>query len=533
MKKLTIEEMQQRTPKMDRAAVEQQVKEELLGDMQALFWRRSETYDDTGFCPDHRPEPVYECYCTSCHQRFLLPRGKNAEHPKNMERCPRCGARIHPYSWRENRKPDSLAQRFLLYVPLIGADGEVWFRAFRMVWQYGKPEEECLVFWYECGRMRFYDGGAQRWASNWNCWEERKTINSFSRQRSDYGGRYPDAILGFPELENTALEYSQLEAMLAIRRKYDFDLFRYLEMYCKWPVGTERLIKMGLEHWVYGKLTGGGSLFRRLVRMQTNDPKKFFTLSRTEIRHCAAHQISLYTACTYKEMKSKGLAQNKPEDWELAQVLTSTGGLLESEKRVKLPMREVIRYLKKQKKRSGMTYCNLWIDYRDYLGQLKELPPARGTAPDYYPPDLQIAHERLSARLRTAAQRKHISAFRQRRRQLSYTKLSWNHMIMRPIDSPMELVQEGELQKNCVAGYQKRHMEGDTAILVLRQTRNAKKPWYTVEFDEKTNKIRQCRAYQNRDGAPEDQRKRDAFLKKWLEKMAERHPVPEQKRRAM
>ena len=97
----------------------------------------------------------------------------------------------------------------------------------------------------------------------------------------------------------------------------------------------------------------------------------------------------------------------------------------------------------------------------------------------------------------------------------------------------MELVQEGELQKNCVAGYQKRHMEGSTAILVLRQTANAKKPWYTVEFDEKTNRIRQCRAYQNRDGAPEDQRKRDAFLKKWLEKMAERHPVPEQKRRAI
>ncbi len=170
--------------------------------------------------------------------------------------------------------------------------------------------------------------------------------------------------------------------------------------------------------------------------------------------------------------------------------------------------RSAYKYFRRQKKRSGLSYGNLLNDYGDYLIEIDEI----GGAGEMLPDDLHAAHERLSARLRRKKAAQSNSAFRARRRLLNRYRFAWHGMLIRPIDSESELIREGEMQNNCVAGYAKRHADGGTAIFVLRRRDKPREPWCTVEYNEKDNNVRQCRAYRNGNAPAEAQE----FVRQWI-----------------
>jgi hypothetical protein len=66
---------------------------------------------------------------------------------------------------------------------------------------------------------------------------------------------------------------------------------------------------------------------------------------------------------------------------------------------------------------------------------------------------------------------------------------------------------------HCVASYAQKHASGKTAIFFIRKAKAPDVPWFTLEWDEKENRVRQNRGERN--CAPPDEVK--IFVAKWLE----------------
>lgn len=120
---------------------------------------------------------------------------------------------------------------------------------------------------------------------------------------------------------------------------------------------------------------------------------------------------------------------------------------------------------------------------------------------------------RLTRREMRLKNRESNEKFRARRHLLRWMKWRRGGCFIRPVDSLEEIVKEGELQDNCVAGYAEDHAVGRTIIMVLRKCREPRMPWHTVEIDPKTLECRQCYVAHNRRRTPEAA----AFMDKYLE----------------
>jgi len=76
-----------------------------------------------------------------------------------------------------------------------------------------------------------------------------------------------------------------------------------------------------------------------------------------------------------------------------------------------------------------------------------------------------------------------------------------------------EIVAEGRMQRNCVAGYAEWHINGTLTILFLRERSKSDESFYTIEYRE--GEIKQCRGYSNETyiGLRDDEKERVKYFK--------------------
>ena len=67
-----------------------------------------------------------------------------------------------------------------------------------------------------------------------------------------------------------------------------------------------------------------------------------------------------------------------------------------------------------------------------------------------------------------------------------------------PVDGN-DIIAEGAKLSHCVGGYAAKHANGRTTILFIRKKTDPDTPYFTLEIDVETGKIRQCYGYKNRE----------------------------------
>lgn len=453
---------------------------------------------------------VWECQCTACGQTFLEEKDRKKP-PKGWKSCPRCGAAIVPRRWKDRAVLDGQELSFQVFqrgdpfTACGGPPGEastpVWLRGY----QVSRGREGEFYAW-EYARAVFYPGGARRWTRARNYfdgelpWKERKSVN-LKCWHSGYGNTRENWFtrIDREEVTGTVMEYSQYDQALAILR----DPVEYLALYCKYPA-CEYLWKAGLG-WMFKGREFNRAGFQKCVNLRAKTPKGLLRgLSKADIK--AARGMSRFESLeAYRRLREAGAILPDSDGVEYANAVA--GACERVRERCFDYAKAMHKYFVRQKKRSGLSMLDLLRDYGDYLQEIDEIGGA-----ELMPDDLREAHERLSARLRKKRTARSNPAFRIRRRLLSRYRFAWHGMLIRPIDSESELIREGELQHNCVAGYAGRHTEGATAIFVLRRRDKPQEPWCTVEYREKENEVRQCRAYRNGEAPPEAWE----FIERWL-----------------
>lgn len=466
-----------------------------------LFYRTGA--DEFDLLLGGRERPVWECFCTGCGQTFQMDKARKKP-PKGWKTCPQCGTQVTARRWRD-RGP-LRQQRFAFHLWQKGQGKQLWMRSFRV-----RRTEDGEMEVFEYARVRYDTGGAARWTRTWSRlygparFTERKSVRTTNwvEGMTVLPGFY--SAISMDTIRGSCAEYSGLDQAIARLR----DPAEYLALYCRYPA-CEYLWKLGLG-WLLEAREGDRQGFWKAVDLRAGTPKGLLRgLDKADIRLLRTCSTSLQALCIYQQLRAKGAVQAE-EDALLYAAGVAAAGM--QELCLQEPKR-LYRYFARQKRRSRYSYPNLLRDWQDYLCELDGIGGG-----ERLPEDLPAAHARLSARLRALQCAQRNAAFRVRRRLLAGCRYAWGGMLIRPIDSETELLREGELQNNCVAGYAARHAAGKTNILVLRRKDASGEPWCTIEW--KDGKVLQCRARNNSAAPPEAQ----AFLERWIEHMkgADKH----------
>lgn len=185
------------------------------------------------------------------------------------------------------------------------------------------------------------------------------------------------------------------------------------------------------------------------------------------------------------------------------------------------PVGKSIRYLLKQQERYDWAYNDPYVAEEDYEELGEPVPGAYSdvtTLLDYwaacralgrnlddvqvrFPRNLTEAHDAALEQRRIAGAKKADAAlaprFRIRRRQLAKYIFEADGLKIIPAWSRAELQKEADALHHCVWTYAQRHANGETAIFFIRRTVEPRKPYYTLELDEKNLTVRQNRGMRN------------------------------------
>jgi len=491
-------------PPIDGGELEQLIDEHALHG-EYLFFRRNPGDDLDPFLGH---EVGYECFCTRCREHFVRPlREGPASH---WVFCPVCHDAVTPKRWGDGNAKFLAAEAFLFSFFLRGQGREVWLVSVQVRMNPRFLESKYCA--REVSRIVFFEGGAKRW--KFDFMDNVRLVKRIAMPRWQYGcygGAYPSYLaIDSAELRVSCLKYSCLDsANYALE-----DLAAYLALYCRYPEAVEHLVKRGFIFWLRERENRGGALFQRLINLRADSPKKLFRgLDRADLRVLLNTKASLGSALFYRELRRAGAGRADKDSvffatrasavlYDFSQFSALCADFGQTPK-------EVRKYIERQARRADQTLHAALVELRDYREQLDRL----GLDGGRLPPDLHEAHMRLTRREMRLKNRESNEKFRARRHLLRWMKWRRGGCFIRPVDSLEEIVKEGELQDNCVAGYAEDHAVGRTIIMVLRKYREPRMPWHTVEIDPKTLECRQCYVAHNRRRTPEAA----AFMDKYLE----------------
>ena len=310
----------------------------------------------------------------------------------------------------------------------------------------------------------------------------------------------------------------------------------YLDACRKWPM--ERIVKLGLYH-IAEKLMDYHSLgiseYKHHAKIQ----------SVLRIRRCRLGLICSYdtvrmlSALQAEKWSTENAALGKAKGkgaWTEEQVLKADAMSID------LSYTDVLRYVSIEQL---INRVEKWIGkevriggdpkaaqkaafYRDYIEMRIEHGYDMTRSTSLYPRDLNAAHMEIVKAVegkkeegRAKEYEKQYPEFRKQYRKLK-ARYSYkaDGLFIRPAKTIMEIIEEGRFLHHCVGSsdtYIKRHANGETAILFLRDALEPNVPYITVEVKGKS-----ILQWHGRNDTKPDKDRIGAFLKKWLDDVTER-----------
>ncbi len=258
-------------------------------------------------------------------------------------------------------------------------------------------------------------------------------------------------------------------------------------------------------------------------------PAQMLWLDKDEFAKMREMRWDLFHWQVYSEAKKTGDVLKIPED---VMTLHEYGGEDVLVLVGRAPVGKCVRYLLDQMYQAGaaMDVYNEYVDPycvcddpmidAHYLVDYWDMAEYAGwnlqDASIRFPKNLINAHERAREARGAKLDTELRSRFKERATLLSKYEFSYGNLIIKPARTQKELNREGEKLKHCVAGYARKHANGETAIFFIRHAEKPNVPYFTLEYDEKNNKVCQNRGKRNCARTKEVKE----FEKEWLKWIA-------------
>ena len=265
----------------------------------------------------------------------------------------------------------------------------------------------------------------------------------------------------------------------------------YLCYYALYPQ-LEWLIKEQAYEWV-ANLVYDGKMNKKYVDWSQRTPSKFFRMTKPQAKEfCELCFDKSILALWYESKKTLDLKEILAQARYFGRRTFLDFYHLCKEHQI--DRAEAVKYIDRvhEPNRIGDTFT-IWKDYIHAAARLGYDLTVHNVA---FPRELITAHDNAEASAELSKlkkSKKGIKAGLTTRRK-RYVYEDERFKIVLP-DTVEEIVAEGRMQANCVAGYAARHLEGTTTILFLREKAHPDEAFYTIEVRE--GQIRQCYGYHN------------------------------------
>lgn len=496
-KKIAFSKSAEKLPKK----IEKWIDEDVLKYSRYLFTRRE--------------NGVRYGYCTHCHAESPLELGRtytdqdainiNRRH-KEIGFCPVCRSKVEFRDSGRSRKNMIDREYILFATPTKG--GGVLVRA-GLVWRdYAIDYKSVKTNFAEEYRVYYNTGVDVAWNKKYSytingyvkVWDRMTTIPEPTSKQPYYTSEKNyiyNHYYGFDDatFKNTNLQYAQMSAYM---ENFGGNPCGWLDTYVKYPVLTEKLVKEGfIELAVNNSWTNG------IVNRRAKTVSAALGLTKKELRELPekTRDAVLYAqlAKKYEITVKQAKAYRASDDYCVSQI----------EKR--LPFKKAVKYLEKQNEQP--------YTLRDYWSDCEKLNLDLSREDILLPPNLAQAHQRTNEALAEARRQKELEETRRTQEEFGkrLKKLERDfafesgNLLIRPARSRAELIDEGSALHHCVATYAQKHLSGQTVIFFIREKSEPDKPFYTLEYNPKTESIVQCRGLHNCGKTPEV----EAFVEAW------------------
>lgn len=280
-------------------------------------------------------------------------------------------------------------------------------------------------------------------------------------------------------VKGTPFQYSMWESYA---RKFT-DMTRFFDLYAHYPC-IEYLTKFGLQEVVIAKLEGDktygainwrGKTIQQVLRLKKSDVKAIVSSS---IR-ISPRILRLYQICQ-KEKSNLTIEEIKQLDKKYGFLFTDLVKILKF-----TTLRRATQYISKQYQKNYRTNyateSHVFIAWRDYLAECKELDFDLSDEAYLFPSNLKRAHDNTSRQIKILGDKLLDQKIKKRLQTLEAFHFANKKFFLRPAHSTDELVQEGKALKHCVGRYGKDYANGKTIILLIRKVTDPAIPFYTME----------------------------------------------------
>ncbi|MGG0888945.1 PcfJ domain-containing protein [Cytobacillus horneckiae] len=297
-------------------------------------------------------------------------------------------------------------------------------------------------------------------------------------------------------IEGTIFTYSQWEYYY----RQNVDLVKFFAIFSKYPF-VEYLMKMGMTK-VVTSMVDNWNLYR-CINFRGKTMEKILGLNKKEIKDWKASGIEMTPALlsTYKWFKRR----NVKISWQSAKSCDSlvTGSYYMTRfarLQKHLSNEQIIRYAENQIRKEPKRHrsiINVIISWTDYLTECKDLGIDITQEKALLPNSLYKAHQKTSRSIKLKKDEIVNQKIEKLQPTLKHYHYESQELFIRAAVSTEELFEEGKKLIHCVGRYANSYAEGKIAILFIRKKKEPNTSFYTVEIDIQTNRITQCRGYDN------------------------------------
>lgn len=484
-------------------------------------------------------EKMVKCKCTACGGTFYqdysalngcshyapAPFGffnsKTNEHVISGEDsiCPECGAEVTLYHCGNIKYGKNVENIYSMTVDMI--NGKLAF----LIWLNQKSiindgTTQILSQPYEAyvfdGRKATRLVGYRRFMSSISFFGEWKQL----KKCSDYLGRH-DNEYTFPWdaeiLNGTAFENCKLDMYMQGEDTYPVTYMRLWQRH----KNIENLVVQGAAKILNDLISessriGGYYGQNRIATMQVSGidwkqarPSQMLGLNKEEFKAAVRNKWGLMDLKFYLDAKEYGI-----KIYDVAQCKKLGYGYIKELFRSCPGVMRAVRYLIKQSEKYPENSNKISIRFMlDYWDMVTDNGADINNDRIRYPQNLVRAHDTELRKKKWKTDKKLIKLFKDRYKQLSKFCYSNGALEIHPAKNENEMILEGKILEHCVGGYANSHANGKTAIFFIRKCDEPKEPYFTLELDETSLKVRQNRGYRN------CARSQDVidFEKEWLE----------------
>lgn len=456
------------------------------------------------------------CYCTRCGSWFGADKATDVYGEDEIYRskhgahvnCPCCdypatllaGGRMSTFS--------SLRQtERLVYIEVEGFN-RVVLRAYYVTVDYGDmySDSPSPVFGYDLkAKYVLTPGEVHCFFNNKHYTEDESDMREVSIREPFAGFMYNPgsyAIMNIDALQDSFLKFHNAGLFADVCRPYcvgnDFAAPRvvrnvsYLCYYAKYPQ-IEFLLNEEAYQWV-GELVYHKKHNRRYLNWSERSQSKFFRMTKPEAR--------MFSEMGFDKSILKLWYDNKKE-MDFAELIEQAryfgrSTFLEFYRFCKdkgIDRAEAIAYFEREKGVVGRA-VDVFRIWKDYIKAALYLGYDLTVHNVLFPRDLIEYHDNAVASQTVAGVGKlnkaQITALKARAKRYEYEDDRFEIVFPMSVE---EIVAEGRMQSNCVAGYAERHIKGTLDILFLREKDKPDTSFFTLEVRD--GRIQQCLGYKN------------------------------------